>query len=164
MPNPWDRSPQPDKGELSAEDIFVSVGRALSAWENLEAALGDFFAFIVGAGFGLTDPALRAYGSVSSFANRATMLEEAAAAYFHDNPNSHFKERFRQVITVECRGFSGRRNQIAHGRVQGAFNKSGGIGMYLMPSLYATKNAPAFPGKHHAPVSTPVVRHSIRCN
>lgn len=140
MSNPWDVPPLPDTGDPHAHSIFAAVGRAMTQWEHVEAALGDLFAFLVGGYFGITEPAVRAYGSVPSFNARAGMLEEAAAAYFHANPNPEFSERFRQVVTVQCRGFSGRRNDIAHGRVQHAFNSNGvGASNFLMPSLHASK-------------------------
>lgn len=139
MSNPWDILPTPDKGDPSADITFTAVGRAMTEWEHVESALGDFFAFLLGVDFGLSDPALRAYGSVTSFSNRATMLEQAAEAFFHINPNPQFKERFRRLITIECRKFSARRNEIAHGRVLAGFDKAGGISHFLMPSLYAVK-------------------------
>ena len=139
MSNPWDVPPVPDKGDASPESIFLAVGRAMTQWEHLEAALGDFFAFLVGGDFGLTDPALRAYGSIVSFNQRATMLEEAASAYFHATPHPSFQERFHQLIKIECRNFAGRRNDIAHGLVEKGFDKSGGLSNFLIPGRYASK-------------------------
>jgi hypothetical protein len=67
------------------------------------------------------------------------MLEEAAAAYFHANPNPPLQDRFHRIVTVECRQFSGRRNDIAHGRHQEAWQGDGRTGHFLMPGYHSSK-------------------------
>jgi hypothetical protein len=106
------------------------------------SALGQLFAFLVGAEivYPNNEPAMRAYGSVISFQGRASMLEEAAAGYFHTRPNEEFQSRFRKILSTECRQFSGRRNDIAHGRWQQAWQKNGQLGHFLMPGYQSSKH------------------------
>jgi hypothetical protein len=120
---------------------LAAVGRALTEREHVEWALGQLFAFLVGAqiGYPNNEPAMRAYGSVVSFQGRASMLEEAAAGYFDANPNPSLQARLHQIVTVECRQFSGRRNDIAHGRQQEAWQMDGGTGHFLMPGYHSSK-------------------------
>jgi hypothetical protein len=141
MSNPWDIPAIPDQGDATAESIFLTVGRAMTKWEHLESALGQLFAFLVGAqvSYPNNEPAMRAYGSVVSFQGRASMLEEAAAGYFHSCPNTQFEESFRRIVIVECKHFSARRNDIAHGRCQQAWQKDSSLGHFLMPGYHSSK-------------------------
>jgi hypothetical protein len=141
MAIPWDIPPLAEIGDMDANAIFVAVGRALTEWEHLETALGQLFAFLVGAqvSYPNNEPAMRAYGSVVSFQGRASMLEEAAAGYFHAHPSESFEDRFHQIVTVECRHFSGRRNDIAHGRSQQAWQRDGKTGHFLTPGYHSSK-------------------------
>ena len=142
MTNPWDTPPRAEVGDTHADAIYIAVGHALSEWEHLESALGQLFAFLVGAEivYPNNEPAMRAYGSVISFQGRASMLEEAAAGYFHTRPNEEFQSRFRKILSTECRQFSGRRNDIAHGRWQQAWQKNGQLGHFLMPGYQPSKH------------------------
>ncbi len=139
MTTPWDIPPVPEDGDHDIFTTFAAVGRALTEWEHVEGALAQVFSFLVGAEWTTTEPAVRAYGSVVSFQGRANMLDEAAAGYFHTRPNKLFETAFHQVISVECRKFSDRRNDIAHGRVIAGIGKSGRPGYFLTPSLSSTK-------------------------
>jgi hypothetical protein len=141
MANPWDIPPPASVGDMEANSIFLAVGRALTEWEHVESALGQLFAFFVGAqiSYPNNEPAMRAYGSVVSFQGRASILEEAADGYFHANPNPSLQDRFHQIVTVECRQFSGRRNDIAHGRQQEAWQRDGRTGHFLMPGHHSSK-------------------------
>jgi hypothetical protein len=142
MANLWDVPAIPVEGDATADQTYLMVGRALTNWEHLESALGQLFAFLVGAqvSYPNNEPAMRAYGSVVSFQGRATMLEEAANGYFHLNRNSEFEERFHTIVKVECRQFSARRNDIAHGRLQQAWQSNGRIGHFLMPGFHSSKS------------------------
>jgi len=143
MANPWDIPSSPTSGDDSLDTLYQAVGRALTEWEHVESALGDLFAFLVGAPweYPSKQPAVRAYGSVISFQQRATMLIEAAEAYFNLHPDENLTHRFSRIVSTECREFSSRRNEIAHGRVQAAFESpmGGRLSNFLTPGLYASK-------------------------
>jgi hypothetical protein len=108
---------------------MAAVGSALSAWQYAENAIAHIFESII------TDcrpkveyvtreaeymtPAERAYGSVVSFDGRAGMVEAAAEAFFevHKNPQMH--TRLKKLLQG-CRGWSARRNEVAHGQIGGS--------------------------------------------
>jgi hypothetical protein len=60
QPHLWDQPPPPKTGDAKDEITFAAVGRSLSAWERLEAALSQVFAGFLGAR-GNNLPAMRAY-------------------------------------------------------------------------------------------------------
>jgi hypothetical protein len=66
------------------------------------------------------------------------MLEEAAAGYFHANRSPSLADRLHRIIT-ECRQFSGRRNDIAHGRTFEGWQRDGMVGHFLMPGYHSSK-------------------------
>jgi hypothetical protein len=92
MPNPWDVPPRPASYCSTNEELYTAVGEALSGWGYVEDIVADIFAIIV-EGAPLNEyinsmtPAVRAYGSVVSFEARAEMVQAAADAFFHVNPN-----------------------------------------------------------------------------
>ncbi len=108
---------------------MAAVGSALSAWQYTEHAIGRIFESII------TDcrpkveyvtrdveymtPAERAYGSIVSFDGRVGMVEAAAEAFFevHKNPQMH--TRLKKLLQG-CRGWSARRNEVAHGEIGGS--------------------------------------------
>jgi hypothetical protein len=59
---------------------------------------------------------MRAYGSILTFKGRVEMIETAAAAFFMRYP--HPAESFLADIIKQAKGYSPRRNDIAHGMVQ----------------------------------------------
>jgi hypothetical protein len=148
MSNPWDVPPKPTSSTDSSETLYASVGQALSNWELVEQELGQIFAIFVGwpvFGNPLEEPALRAYGSVVSFNGRADMLEAASKAFFSQKPNPHIELKFRGLM-AQTKGFSGRRNDIAHGRVECIlknehpwWTSDETFSNLLLPGLYASK-------------------------
>jgi len=122
MSNPWDVPPKPSHAPDHRDELYAAVGKALSSWELIERALAEIFSLFVGApvmGYMLDEPAIRAYGSVISFNGRAEMLAAAAVGYFYKKktPLPEIEKRVLGLLN-ECRNFSGRRNDIAHGRVE----------------------------------------------
>lgn len=122
MSNPWDIPAKPTHSSDSRDDLYVAVGRALSSWDGIESILAEIFSLFLGTPVSsnpLQEPGIRAFGSVVSFNGRAEMLEAAARAYFHNKktPTAPLEMKFRALLN-ECRQFSGRRNDIAHGRVE----------------------------------------------
>ncbi len=145
---PWDDRPRPKCGDKNVNTTYAAVGRALTQWEYLEAKLAELFSQLVGgewSGDGAPyHPAVRAYGSVLGSSARLTMIEEAAKAHFQWYPNPALEKRLKDVISIECRMFAGKRNNIAHGIVDLRFSNPPKLklGHWLVPSLYATKKHP----------------------
>ena len=106
----------------------------------------------MGANRGIEDsehalPAIRAYGAIISFKSRADMVDAAGKVYFFLRPNADLEKQFRDIIK-ECRGFSSRRNDIAHGMAQFQMEQREPPeiekyrGFFLFPGLWASKKYP----------------------
>jgi hypothetical protein len=148
-PKPWDDPPHPKQGDKRANATYEAVGRALTQWEYLEAKLAELFSQLVGGEWAGNDerqyhPAVRAYGSVLGSAARLTMIEAAAKAHFQWYPNPDLEKRLDEHIGTECRKFSGKRDNIAHGIVDMRFSDAPKLklGHWLVPSIYVTKKHP----------------------
>jgi hypothetical protein len=142
MVKPWIIQPRSKKGTTTQDEVHLAVGAALSTWELVEEGLAEIFAGFIGAPEAGPasghQPAIRAYGSVISFTGRQQMVAAAAQGFFHRTPKDHpIVEQFGSLMS-EAGGFSGRRNDIAHGRVQFVPNK----GFYLFPGLYSSSKNP----------------------
>jgi hypothetical protein len=127
--NPWDAPSRPTAYDLDTEILMAAVGSALSAWQYTEDVIADIFESI------LTDcspkgeyvtreveymtPARRAYGSIVSFDGRAGMVQAAAEAFFEVHKNGQMHTRLRKLLQ-SCRGWSARRNEVAHGQIGGS--------------------------------------------
>jgi len=153
QPERWDRPPFPEKGDDDARNTFEWVGRALTEWETLEAYLGLIFGVFVGAGRD-TEPAMRAYGSVTAFRGRADMLDAAAQAHFAKRPHpamANFK-----WLMKDARGFSTRRNEIAHGVVQSYYTdiRQHNVGTVLGPSRHATSKQKLIPSMDQTEITS----------
>lgn len=144
MPNPWDVPPGRDHGDNSENALFSAIGMALTEWEQVEASCAELFAVLVSVSRKTTyhAPAIRAYGTVVSYAGRCEMLRAAADAYFlrRKKQRAEFEGKLNSLIN-ECLQFAARRNEIAHGRVSLVYYGRGNqpmrnIGYYLFPSLY----------------------------
>jgi hypothetical protein len=125
MPNPWDKpSSAPNRrGDADANALYRSVGRALSAWEGLEADLGSVCAALTLApSQRYAAPAIRAFGTVNNTGSRAEMITHAAEAFFH-LASSSVRDDVDVLMTElkeilkHYRGWAARRNDIAHGYV-----------------------------------------------
>jgi hypothetical protein len=144
--NPWDIPLRPLRGDINENMLFAEIGRALTEWEQVEAACAEIFAVLVSVSRASTHqaPAIRAYGVVASHKTRCEMLKAAAAAYFlrRKAKRAAFEKRFNSLIN-ECSKFAARRNEIAHGQVSMVFysrrGKTKRIGHYLLPSFYNSK-------------------------
>jgi hypothetical protein len=133
--------PRAERGAATENALYIAVGAALSTWELVEEGLAEIFALFIGAPeAGPTSghqPAIRAYGSVISFRSRVEMVSAAAQAFFHREPNSEIQKQFGRLME-ESNGYAGRRNDIAHGRVQYVAGKD----FYLFPGLYNSSKNP----------------------
>ncbi len=144
--NVWDRPPSPAKGDLEINTTYLSVGRALTHWENFEAYLAYIFTETIGVHPSKDLAASRAYGAIMSFTGRAEIIKAASEALFFVTPNSELEAQFEHMMENAV-GFSGRRNDLAHGVVGHHPNYSKWIeegedpedGYVLLPAEYATK-------------------------
>jgi hypothetical protein len=125
-PKPWAVPPRATVfDEPSGKELFVAVGGALSSWQFVEDVIASIFEVLVAGTQGRwtyvnsMSPAERAYGSVVSFDGRAGMVEAAAEAFFYVNHHHIYEARLKDLLKT-CRGWSGRRNEVAHGRIAGS--------------------------------------------
>lgn len=166
---PWDIRPTQPTGSPIADEVYLAVGKALSAWEGVEVQLSQLYLFFIGRYY--LNPAdyrkwisasLRAYGSVTNFATRIEMVESAGESFFH--PRSSFfplrdRDAERKLIAQETiladefvslmkatRGFVARRNDIAHGIVSGTRQRIrlplDELTYFLSPPDYNTRKHP----------------------
>jgi hypothetical protein len=114
MTQPWDRSPQPKRGDPTCEAVYEAVGRALSHWEILELDLACLYAKFLGISG-------QEYVDARIFRERADVITSAACAYFVKHCNQEIESEFKRLIQ-DARLFSDRRNDIAHGVVAPVWN------------------------------------------
>ena len=137
-PNPWDVAPLLEQGDVDAEPLFSSVGKALTAWEKLDQVQANLFGIIVGSRRGA---AVAAYGLVAASSARTEMMVAAAEIVLAESP-----ELLGEVtaILTEIGRWGARRNDIAHGVVSHYTSSWNGEpdkdhGHYLIPASYATR-------------------------
>jgi hypothetical protein len=115
--NPWDTAALSGADD-TADAVYLAVGKALSAWEDLEHQLARLFVFFVTDGAEQQWAAYRAYGSAVAFRGRLEMLQAAAEAHFTlVLADTEMEPRFKALLR-EVERYAPRRNEIAHGRVQ----------------------------------------------
>lgn len=129
MPNPWDirYSARLRPGDKTPDAIYLAVGRALTKWEGLEAAMLGAFVVVTGGGDQWHDlPLQQAFGAISSPASRADMIIRASKAFFWnmraiegkriETDISSYEQELKDVIRAYT-GWMARRNDLAHGYV-----------------------------------------------
>ena len=134
---PWDMPSLPKRGDRLRDDTFIAVGRALSQWEHFEGEIGLIYGILAGP-LRETSPAIRAYGSVSSFSTRIDMINEASKAFFlRINPS--IENEIKRLLD-DAKQFATRRNEIAHGIVQPYYSRGQTQSGYALgPSRFATR-------------------------
>ena len=80
MTNPYDIPPAEPTGSATADEVFLSVGMALTQWEMLEQELADLFGSLCDTSS--MAPSL-AYGAVVASSSRGDMLKAAAASFYY---------------------------------------------------------------------------------
>lgn len=111
---PWHRRPWPKRGTRGLPKLYAAIGRTLSQWERYEHELSHLFATLVTDGY--PTAAERAFSAVRTFEGRSDMLRAASEAYFYGWPNDKLQNEFKDIFR-DAKGFSERRNEIAHGMV-----------------------------------------------
>jgi hypothetical protein len=143
----WRRhEPEPtDRGSQSGENIFNSVGYALSEWEVMEEAFADLFMVmteIVSAGSYVT--VRRVYGEVEQSAGRRTALRTAGEIFFVRHANLE-RTQLGRLLTAFERAAS-RRDDIAHGKALSFTVNGTDMGYFLVPAGYNLRRNAAFTG------------------
>lgn len=115
MGDPWDIPPLPLRGDADADETYKMVGRAISGWEEVEYHLSHLYAQFLGKTADIAT--MRQYGEPRIFSDRAAKLEMAATAFFARQPSQQAEGRLSTLMR-QVRGFSDRRNEIAHSVVR----------------------------------------------
>ena len=116
MPNPWEPPLFPDHGDNDNKTLFESIGRALTAWEDLESFLSHLYAGLSEQSL-YNQEAIYRYGSFCNVSIRARDLRASGEAYFIKYPNQHLEGELSWIIK-SFSGWSQRRNDVAHGVVR----------------------------------------------
>ncbi|MGY4399879.1 hypothetical protein [Bradyrhizobium sp. USDA 3315] len=146
VPAAWERPYTPDfrGGDNTKQEIYIAVGAALTAWEELEAEVANLFAHLTGSADQYhLGPAIRAFGGVSGAKMRAQMLDLASSAFFDnlimlDDQYELITTTFKDVTEAikSYRGWSDRRNDVAHGAVREADDADPESEMHTGPHTY----------------------------
>jgi len=114
MPDPWDIPPRAEEGDPSDEAICKWIGRSLCAWEEYEVYLARLYAIFSGLPMHGGDT-YKAYiaGQTLNFSGRLQKVEKAGNEYFLRFPNQQDEADFSSILK-QSRGFSARRNDVAH--------------------------------------------------
>lgn len=150
--------PKSDRGDVDRDAIHLAVGQALHHWEKVEHFFGELYAAVLGAVVPVG--ALRAYGSVSAFSNRLTMLAEAADALWHWAPNDELEREFKLMKTVAAEA-AARRAEIAHGIV---ISENGDNNHFLVPSFHSSRKRDQAQNEKYAFTSGQIAAFSAKFN
>lgn len=123
-----------DCGDVDKDAIHLAVGQALHFWEKTEHFLGELYAAVLGAVVPVG--ALRAYGSVTAFTARQTMLMEAADALWYWAPNDGLEKHFTSLVRTVGSDAAARRAEIAHGLV---ISENDENNFFLVPSFHSSR-------------------------
>lgn len=123
---PWNRplnSTIPNRpGDLVSEPIFLALGKAVSAWEGVQAATSSLYFSMLTQDFDTDeDPQYQAFGGLKRAHERHNELMEKSKAFLLKFPEHHtgarnFRLRIKKVMASYL-GWAERRNDIAHGYV-----------------------------------------------
>ncbi|MFN3627505.1 MAG: hypothetical protein ACK4S3_06460 [Parvibaculum sp.] len=134
MSNPYDRPPLASKGDDDVNDIYRSVGKALSTWEALETAQASLYGFLIQNSYGV---AAAVYGLANNAQAKRDMITTALEWVLSEN-----KDLTREITTAVNMTvkLSARRADIAHGRALSLTADGREAGCFLIPGIHATKH------------------------
>jgi hypothetical protein len=116
------------------DTVYAAVGRALSMWETLEAALS--YTYSIFEGRPVDYELLESYGREGRiFKDRMIILQESAEKYFRSQPNQNEECRVAAFVSEAVR-LSTFRHQIAHGIVIGKEDYADRIQYVLVPPTH----------------------------
>jgi hypothetical protein len=114
MTDPWDIPAFPNKADTDDSATFAGVGRVLTEWELVEFVLGTIYSVFRGD---LTLKLVHEYGALGEvFSRRYPRLKTESDTYFARYPNQSVERQFYKLLKRAI-GYSGRRNDVAHGFV-----------------------------------------------
>jgi hypothetical protein len=134
----WARPKTPAKGDPNPDMTFVSVGRALTAWEQIESALA--FLFMVFSEASAANTAVivgRTYGVIGFNPGRRLAIQTAAEIYF-GHYWGYAKTELNRLLS-HVQHASERRDEIAHGQVGSFMVNNVAVGSFLIPPDYNTR-------------------------
>lgn len=159
----WARPTPKEKGDPGPEPIFLGVGMVTSHWESVEEAVAHLFLRVSGTipGDAGSRAALRAYGAVESSYSRSKLVKSAADVYFAYNHTSQdARDCFEDLIVVQFRKASQRRNDVAHAIVQTIFKDDDDRGSFLIPPEYNTERTSLFGGESPSQIFREIYRYT----
>ena len=115
MSKPWDVPSFPPTTTNHVEPIYCGVGKVLSSWEGIEEQLSRVYSFACGKPD--QRETISNYGTERIFVTRLQKLKEQAATLFKKIHSQEIEGKFDNIIE-HLVGFSGRRNEVAHGIVR----------------------------------------------
>ncbi|NKK60712.1 hypothetical protein GFM44_33310 [Rhizobium leguminosarum bv. viciae] len=144
---PWDRphgSTAPNRqGDRSAEPIYTALGRALSAWEGVNAAASSLYhALHAHVDQVERDMAIKAFDDLPKTHDRGRMLRQAGVAFTASNfgemrdEAAKFKRRLKETLGRYVEWVA-RRNDLAHGYVTEARSPDYSIDEQPIITVYA---------------------------
>lgn len=135
----WKRPLSKDKGDDNADAVYLSVGKALSAWEQIDTMLAKMFGLFVESD---SQAAERAYGAIASNSGRMEALRQATGIFASKQREKFHLPDFNLIIKHVCDA-SGRRNEIAHGIVTSIKIDNNECGFFLTPAPYNSRKTDA---------------------
>ena len=123
----WDRpigSLTPNRmGDRSFDPLFLALGKAVSAWEGVQAATSSlYFAIRIGNSDTEGDPGFQAFGGLAMVHKRRKELEERSRLFLTQDFGRNndlalsFETDLKRTLSAYV-GWAERRNDIAHGYV-----------------------------------------------
>lgn len=144
-PNPFAKPIMAKTGNLTAREIYTSVGFALDRWERCEIGFAVIYgALILPAG---DDHVLhRAFGTITAPTTRQEMIWNAGDAYFARHKNHELHANLRHLLNL-YKSAAPRRNEIAHAMVDGVTSykvvNNAAVPLptawFLVPSIFSTR-------------------------
>jgi hypothetical protein len=135
LPRPtWEPPPLPTEGDTDDNSTYAGVGRVLSEWEGVEAALSHLYAWFIGKLF--RAEAYQEYGAGQIFRERMRTFKAGRESYFVQHPSQSLEGQC-DCLAALAEKYSARRNEVAHSVVGGIWNGQKSRHEYLLiPPLY----------------------------
>jgi hypothetical protein len=103
------------EGHTDPNELYIAVGRAIHAWENMEEAFARLYAKFMG--LPERPDALVDYGAENRrFVDRMAALKAAGDSYFIRKPNQEKEGQLQELIKT-ARDLSIKRHRVAHGHI-----------------------------------------------
>lgn len=132
-------------GSNTTDEVYLSMGRALSKWEEIEGTFGKFFRIFIES---KSIAGERAYCSMTSVSSRREVLLQTARVYYDRRHHSDGKKILNikdfELMLDHYQFGANFRNQIAHGLATPFLANENGIdknyGSFLVSSMFSKKS------------------------